>query len=269
MTKRELTDALLLAGIADADAEARILITAFCHVSAAELLASPGLSCDTPAFTEAVARRLRHEPLAYILGETFFYNERYRVSPDCLIPRPDTERLVEEAVASLAPGAHFADLCTGSGCIAISTLCHRPDATADAYDVSEKALSLAAENAALNGVGTRLSLLRRNLLRDDLPEGVYDAVLSNPPYIRHDVIPELAPEVQKEPRIALDGGDDGLLFYRRFLTDFRGSLKSGGFFLFEIGYDQGVAVTALAKNAGMTCEILRDYAKNDRVAFIR
>ncbi len=141
----------------------------------------------------AALRRLRdREPLAYILGEWYFYEEVYSVSPDCLIPRPETELLVEELIRRLPENAVFADLCTGSGCIAISTLVHRPDCRAVAVDLSEKALALAAANAGRNGVADRLILRRADVLTGTaLESDRFDAVVSNPPYIASSVIDTL------------------------------------------------------------------------------
>ena len=269
MTRRQLIARLAKAGIEDADAEARLLLTHFTGLSSAALLAAPDREFDSPALLSAVERRLSHEPLAYVIGEAFFMNERYLVSPDCLIPRADTERLCELAAALLPKNACFADLCTGSGCVAISLLRLRPDCRAVAYDVSDAALAIAEKNAILNGVQDRISFRSADLLTLDSLGAVFAAILSNPPYIETDVLSTLAPEVQREPRMALDGGRDGLLFYRRFLSHFAKDLEKGGFFLFEIGYDQGNALVSLAEAADFSAKIHKDYGKNDRIAEIR
>jgi release factor glutamine methyltransferase len=217
---------------------------------------------DPRDYAQAVRRLQDREPLAYVLGEWYFYDETYRVSPACLVPRPETEHLVEELIKRLPQGAIFADLCTGSGCIAISILAHRPDCRAVAVDLSEEALALAKENAALNGVSDRITFLHADVLSGNaLGNASFDAIVSNPPYIVTEVIDTLEPEVLCEPRIALDGGADGLLFYRVLVSDYRKNVKENGFLLFEIGYDQGEALKALCP-----CEIKRDYSGNDRVA---
>ncbi len=217
---------------------------------------------DPRDYEQAVRRLENREPLAYVLGEWYFYDEVYRVSPDCLVPRPDTEHLVEELIRRLPEGAVFADLCTGSGCIAISTLAHRPDCRALAVDLSEGALSLARENAVLNGVADRIEFRHADVLSGAaLGDVTFDAVVSNPPYIVSSVIDTLEPEVLREPRMALDGGEDGLIFYRVLIDRYRKNVKDGGFFLFEIGYDQGDALRSLCP-----CEIKKDYGGNDRVA---
>ena len=269
MTRRALIDRLFRAGIEDADTEARLLLTHFTGLSSAALLLSSDRDFDSPALLHAVERRIMREPLAYILGEAYFMDERYLVSPDCLIPRSDTERLVELASALLPEGAVFADLCTGSGCVAISLLCRRPDCRAVAYDISDAAIAIARKNAALNGVADRISFRTADLLALDGLDSSFAAILSNPPYICSDVVPTLSPEVMHEPRLALDGGDDGLIFYRHFLSRFPSFLASNGFFLFEIGFDQADALSALSEKAHFSCIIHKDYGENDRIAEIR
>lgn len=269
MTRREAAALLSESGVPDADTDARLLFTHFGGVSSAYLLANPDFSLDSPAFREALLRRKAREPLAYILGEAPFFTELYTVSEDCLIPRFDTELLVEKAASLLPRGAHFADLCTGSGCVAVSTLRRRSDTTADAYEISSGALSLAQENAEKNGVAERVHLNKADLLCDTLPKNTYDAILSNPPYIPTRDLDALSPEVQSEPRIALDGGEDGLLFYRRFLTAFRTSLKTDGFFLFEIGYDLADAMQSLADEYGLSLTLFYDLGGNPRVVLFR
>ena len=217
---------------------------------------------DPQNYEQAVRRLQDREPLAYVLGEWYFYDETYRVSPACLVPRPETEHLVEELIKRLPKGAIFADLCTGSGCIAISTLVHRPDCRAVAVDLSEEALALAKENAVLNCVSDRITLLHADVLSGNALENTrFDAIVSNPPYIVTAVIDTLEPEVLCEPRMALDGGEDGLSFYRALVNCYRNNVNENGFFLFEIGYDQGEALKALCP-----CEIRKDYSGNDRVA---
>lgn len=269
MTRRDVAAALAAEGIEEAESEALILLSYFSGFSRARLLSQPSLSVDSSALADAIRRRTRREPLQYILGEAPFLNETYAVSRDCLIPRFDTERLVEAAAERLPQGAHIADLCTGSGCVAISLLCRRRDLTADAYDVSEGALRIAEGNARRNGVFDRISFRRVDLLSVNTLPARYDAILSNPPYIETSVLATLSPEVQYEPRLALDGGKDGLIFYRHFARHFRACLTSGGAFLFEIGYDQGNALRAIAAENGMTATVEKDYGGCDRVAILK
>ena len=253
INESEVRDALAAAEIENAAHEARLLCEAF----------------SGEALSAAVSRRVAREPLQYILGEWGFWRETYEVSPECLVPRPDTEHLVERAITLLPKGARFADLCTGSGCVAISTLCSRPDTTAIALDLFPDTLALAARNAMRNGVADRVQFLQADVLKTPPSVGQFDAILSNPPYICSDVVDTLADEVRCEPRAALDGGADGLAFYRAILTSWRALLREGGFFLFEIGYDQADALRALASEAGLFAEVYRDYGGNDRVVLIR
>ncbi len=266
VTLTGLTEALRRAGIEEAPAEARLL---FAHYTGARMAALYGENpaSDSPALAEAAERRLTREPLAYILGEAPFWRQTYRIGPGCLIPRTDTETLVEQAIALLPLGAHFADLCTGSGCIAVSVLCDRPDTAALGADISAAALAFAAKNASRYRVGERLTLWQSDLLQEE-PYGIFDAILANPPYIAAPVLRTLAPEVRREPREALDGGEDGLLFYRRFLS-FRHCLTPDGFFLFECGFDQREALAALAADAGLTFTPHFDCGGNFRVCLLR
>lgn len=206
-------------------------------------------------------------PLAYITGEQAFFDRVFRVNESVLIPRPDTERLVERAIALLPPGGRFADLGTGSGCIAVSLLGRRPDASGVALDISPDALAVARENAEAAGVLDRLTLLCGDMLADPLGEALYDLILSNPPYIPREEIARY-PTLAYEPQSALDGGEDGLDFYRAILDCCRKNLSPGGIFLFEIGFDQKEAVTALAKAHRLSCLVYRDFGGNDRVAEI-
>lgn len=276
MKRREIAALLRQAGIENADGEARLLLERFGrvadrHADAAggALLYADDPDAENPLLRAAVKRRLEREPLQYILGETAFYRETYRVTPDVLIPRPDTELLVEEAVRLLPQNCLFADLCTGSGCVAISVLAARPDLRAQAVDISEPALAVARENAVQNGVAERISFLRADLLGDDPPslDGVC-AILSNPPYICSSVLPDLDPELAFEPRLALDGGEDGVVFYRAILSRYAETVGVDGLFLFEIGYDQRQELTRLADSHRLTARFLSDYGGNDRVAVL-
>lgn len=262
MTYSTLVATLLAGGIEEAKEEATLLFAHFGNVKPATLLVEDP-DVISPLLDTALEKRLEGTPLAYLIGEVGFYRESYRVSPACLIPRPDTEILVEEAISRLPRGARFADFCTGSGCVAISTLAGRTDTVADAYDISEDALALAAENGVRNGVEKRLHLHHTDLLTSTLPLA-WDAILSNPPYIRRDVIDTLSKEVQQEPRIALDGGEDGLVFYQDILSKY----NACPLILFEIGYDQGEAITALGESYGYTVTIRKDYGGNPRCAIL-
>ncbi len=229
---------------------------------------------EKEALDEAIFKAKAHLaagfPLAYLIGEAAFFDLVFYVNEDVLIPRPDTERVVEQALSLLPPGGVFADLGTGSGAIAVTVARHAPQSRGFALDLSPKALAVAEKNAALCGVSDRLTFLAADLFsRPACPHpGGFDLVISNPPYIPDEEI-EKFPGLVYEPRMALAGGTDGLAFYRLFLQDYRAWLKPGGAFVFEIGYDQKNAVTALSEALGYTCRVTKDYGGNDRVALIR
>ena len=273
MTYRGICAALREAGVDQPERDAELLLEHFCGASLSRVLAEPERQYGGEALCRAVEERCRRVPLQYIIGVWDFYRQTYEVSPDCLIPRQDTEILVEEAVSSLPRGAFFADVCTGSGCIAVSVLAERRDTHALAVELSAPALKLAGRNAERNGVSERFVPMRADALRlsrSDLRQFPSpDAILSNPPYIRTGVLDTLAPEVRREPRMALDGGADGLRFYRALIALAAWWLKPEGFCLFEIGFDQAGELDALAKEGGFSCRILRDLGGCDRVAMLR
>jgi release factor glutamine methyltransferase len=220
----------------------------------------------------AFGRMAAGEPVQYIIGNAYFYDREFNVTPDVLIPRPETELLVREAVnwarRSGRKSLRILDLCTGSGCIAVSVLKNRPDLTCTAYDISEKALEKSKENAALNGVSERVSFKCADVFTLDLEENSLDCIISNPPYIQTSVIDTLE-TVQREPRIALDGGADGLDFYRHIIEHFAPALKPNGCFIFEIGYDQADAIRDLAAQSSLSCSVFKDYGGNDRCAVLK
>ncbi len=208
------------------------------------------------------------------------------MSPACLIPRPDTEVLVEAGLERAEKGAVVADLCTGSGCIATALLVSRPDiALCAGLELFPETLSLAQENAARNGVGDRFLPICADLLTDGadrlhaalrgrLPErqdARLDMILSNPPYIRRAELPGLEQELAYEPRAALDGGEDGLTFYRAILNRFGDLLRPGGWLLLEIGCGQANDLLRLAGEAGgwTDAEVRQDLGGRDRVICLR
>ncbi len=233
-----------------------------------KLLQNTYSASDGPSSLNAALKRYKAgEPLAYLLGEQPFWRYTFKVSPDVLIPRPDTERVVETALAHLPEGGRFADLCTGSGCIAISIAGERQDVTGVMADLSPAALKIAEENAIRIGVQNRIGLVCADLLSENPLTGLFDLIVSNPPYIPANDI-ALYPTLRYEPRMALDGGEDGLLFYKAFIARFSGLLKPKGVFVFEIGYDQRAAILSLAAEAGFCCAVTKDYGGNDRVALL-
>ncbi|MEE8826390.1 MAG: peptide chain release factor N(5)-glutamine methyltransferase [Eubacteriales bacterium] len=220
---------------------------------------------EVRAFREAVSRRCAHEPLQYITGYAPFYGRDFLVRPGVLIPRFDTETLIEAVKPHLRRDTQLLDLCTGSGCILLTLMLEGPaDVRGTGADISEDALNVARENAERFHV--MAELVRSNLYSNI--HGVYDIITSNPPYIRTHVIDTLAPEVRDhEPRLALDGEEDGLAFYRRITEGAPAVLKAGGLLAFEIGYDQAEAVTQIMEKGGFgRVTVTRDLAGNPRVA---
>ena len=267
MTLPQIEQQLRAAGIEEARCEARLLASHFTGLSPSRLMAMRGEELPaSPALADAVRRRTAREPLQYILGEWEFMGLPFTVSPDCLIPRADTETLVEAAIRLLPQGAKVADLCTGSGCIGISLAHYRPDCAVTAVDISAPALQIAQKNAARLGVTERFRAVLGDVTAADfLPEARFDAVLANPPYITAEEMLSLEPELSLEPRIALTDGGDGLSVIRGIFRFAQRALPARGLLLCEIGSGQGESVTALARAAGFETEILRDLAGKDRV----
>ncbi|MBQ8388474.1 MAG: peptide chain release factor N(5)-glutamine methyltransferase [Clostridia bacterium] len=270
MKYREIISRLASAGVEDPGFEAGVLISHFCGISAAALPLMREEDFENAELFAAVERRCGRYPLQYIIGTWDFCTEVYRVSPDCLIPRPETELLVERAAAMIPDGESFLDLCTGSGCIAVSTLARLPHSRAVAVDFYDGALAKARENALLNGVGERLDIKKCDLLASGAGESVcggenFFALLSNPPYVKSADMACLDPELYAEPSTALDGGEDGLIFYRSILREFAPRIKDGGFMLFEAGYDTARDVAAIGEGYGFDCEVIPDLSGLDRM----
>lgn len=229
---------------------------------------------ELAAYRECIKKRVMHVPVAHILGEKEFMGLTFKVTADTLVPRPDTEILVQAAVDRLrelqeqgAEELRIADIGTGTGAICLSVLHYLDGATADTVDISPAARAVAEENAENLGLKERVTFHTGDLLQP-LQGLTFTAILSNPPYIPEKDIEGLAPEVRlKEPHTALSGGKDGLDFYRRLAKEAPAMLKEGGFMAFEVGIHQAQAVAELAKaNPLITeTEILPDYAGIDRV----
>ena len=270
MTYQEICDILTDAGIENARTEALLLIGFATKKSRAAVLASPEYDYTENDLFSAIDKRCSHYPLQYILGEWDFYRESYEINESCLIPRSDTEILVDYAVKNLPEGARFADLCTGSGCIAVSTLANTNGTTAIAADKFEETLNVAKRNAEKNGVSSRFTGMLCDVLLDSPFENEeFDAILSNPPYIRSVVVDTLEEELFFEPRAALDGGSDGLIFYRHIVKEYGRNLKNNGFFAFEIGFDQEDDIKKIAKQFMYECEVFTDLSGNPRLAVLK
>ena len=208
-------------------------------------------------------------PAAYIIGEWEFFGDRYILNNECLIPRCDTERVVEKVIESLNDGFVYADLCTGSGCIAISSLKRTKNTVCTAVDVSKKAIEAATQNAEINGVSDRIEFLCADIFSLPLAGKKFDLIVSNPPYIPSSDVLQLDEYVAKEPRIALDGGESGMDFYNFIVANYKNNLKENGVFIFEIGYDQEEKIKECAAKNNFSCMVFKDYSGNPRVALLK
>lgn len=217
------------------------------------------------AIMNAVQKRLKHIPIAYIFGKTNFYGYDLKVNQNVLIPRLDTEVLVEEIVRfinSKPEKLSVLDIGTGSGAIIIA-INKETDAKCYAVDISENAIEIAKENAMLNSA--KVEFKKSNLF-DQIEDLKVDIIVSNPPYIETDVVKTLDKEVlENEPILALDGGEDGLDFYRKIVLEAKQHLNAGGMIYFEIGYNQGENVSKLLADDFEKIEVIKDYGGNDRV----
>jgi release factor glutamine methyltransferase len=236
---------------------------------------------EAGCLAEALRRRSRHEPVQYILGKTEFMGWEFRLIPDVFIPRPETEVLVETAISltqevrswKLEAGSwRVLDIGTGSGCIAISLAKFLGNFNITATDISQQALNIAKENARIQNVENRITFIRSNLF-ESLPtcDMRYAICVCNPPYIPTAEIDSLEPELGFEPRIALDGGRDGLDFYRRIIYQAPVYLAPGGFLILEMGFNQCPAIKELFKSVKKLeiIEVIKDYNNIDRVIVAR
>lgn len=223
----------------------------------------PAKEKEIGEYGQILQKRKAHIPLQYITGTQEFMGLEFFVDSSVLIPRQDTETLVERALKIVEPQDEILDMCTGSGCILISLLKNRVGAKGTGVDVSEPALETAKKNALHNGIEAKW--VCSDLFSE--VEDKFDVIVSNPPYIATQEIETLMPEVVKfEPWGALDGHEDGLFFYKKILEEARSYLKGKKYLLFEIGYDQGGPVSDLMRRAGFfDVEVIRDYSGNDRV----
>ena len=214
------------------------------------------------AYEAMIARREMREPMQYILGSTGFMGLEFHVEPGVLCPRPDTEILCEEALRRIRPGDRVLDIGTGSGALAVSIAHHAKDCSVTAVDVSDTALSVAAGNAEANCAKVRFV---KSDCFSALAGEQFDVIVSNPPYISSEEMAELMPEVLREPELALFGGEDGLVFYRRISRESVAYLAPGGCLLFEIGWKQKDDVAALLSEYVGEPFALKDYGDNWRV----
>jgi release factor glutamine methyltransferase len=272
MTYRELyqygLNKLSEAGIEEAALDARLLLEYICHTDRNELIVhGEGVRTDMEQqfYEMVIARRASRIPLQHITGVQEFMGLEFKVNEHTLIPRQDTEFLVEEALRNLSDGMSILDMCTGSGCILLSLLKYSNECEGIGIDISEEALAVARENATRLGI--EATFLCGDLFEPLKECGLFDMIVSNPPYIETAVIDTLMPEVREhEPIRALDGSEDGLFFYRKIVDKSQEYLRKGGYLFFEIGYNQGEAVSKLMRDAGFShVEVYKDYAGLDRV----
>jgi len=227
---------------------------------------------ELDAIDHMIKLRANNVPLQYILGQTEFMSLSFVVSPAVLIPRQDTEILVEKCIelVNKLNKVRVLDMCTGSGCIAVSIAHYCPDIRVVACDVSQDALGIAKINSERNGVQSRLELRWGDLFEEMSCEQQFDIIVSNPPYIETETMLELQKEVRNhEPHLALDGGHDGLYFYRKITAMAPSYLAPGGYLAFEIGYNQGKSVVELMQQCFHDIVIYKDLGGNDRVVLGR
>ncbi|MCI8900150.1 MAG: peptide chain release factor N(5)-glutamine methyltransferase [Lachnospiraceae bacterium] len=270
------------AGVTEAALDARLLLEYICHTDRNELIVHADRNrsgMEEQFYRTVIEKRAERVPLQHITGEQEFMGLSFRVNEHTLIPRQDTEILVEEAMRHLVDGMRILDMCTGSGCILLSLLKYSNECEGIGVDISEKALEVARENAARLQLSAAFlagdlfapleSLEAERTVRGGRHGVLFDMVVANPPYIETGVIAALMPEVRAhEPLAALDGGEDGLSFYRRITTQAPAYMQRGAYLFFEIGCGQAQAVTALMQETGFGgIEVLRDYAGLDRVVY--
>ena len=275
MTYRECYEqgcrTLQAAGIEEAALDARLLLEAVCGTDRNDLLVHGEQQVAPEAeekYLNWIRQRAEHIPLQQLTGEQDFMGLTFTVNEHVLIPRQDTEILVEEVLKELHDGMRVLDMCTGSGCILLSLLHYSNDCEGLGVDLSAEALEVAGRNVLK--VLTPEKAEHAHFLQSDLfekVEGKFEIIVSNPPYIASAEVEKLMPEVRDhEPRMALDGTEDGLYFYRRIIEEAGKHLVSSGMLFFEIGYDQGQAVSELMRARGyLEVQVVQDYAGLDRV----
>ncbi len=284
MTYRELYDqgkrSLDSAGVVEAELDARLLLEYVCNTNRNDLLVHGDREIELDEqdiYEDLINKRRKRIPLQYLTGIQNFMGLDFYVDSHVLIPRQDTEVLVEEVLKNLHDGMRVLDMCTGSGCILISLLHYTNHCDGLGVDISGDALAVARRNSEKllpkqSAVDAEEGFGRIRFLQSDLfqaVEGKFDVIVSNPPYVSSEAMENLMPEVgQYEPYLALDGGCDGLLFYRRILDRCREYLFGGGMLFFEIGQEQAGAVSNLMEQAGfLDIHVVKDYAGLDRVVF--
>lgn len=261
---KEITD--------NASFELETLILSVSSLKKSDLLLKRGNEIPSEIFStleSVIERRLNHEPLQYIIGEWEFFGLRMFCGKGCLIPRPETEMLAEIAIKNLPRNGKLLDLCTGSGCISVAVLNNRPDVTAVAVDISENALEYARKNAQYHNVSDRIRFVNADIY-EYVPTDFPDVIVSNPPYIKSEDMKTLSAEVLHEPSIALDGGHDGLDFYKLIAKFYaKKYLSDKGCCAVEVGYDIGEEVAAIFRSQKFSATLMRDIFEVERVCLAR
>ena len=264
---KEGEEKLNTANVPEASLDARLLLEYACGTNHNTLLSHGDMEVSEEKelkYRDFLSKRMERIPVAYIVGNAEFMGIEFDVTSNVLIPNQDTETLAEEALRYLHDGMSVLDLCTGSGCIALSLLKYSNDTHAVGTDMSDAALLIAEKNAKKLGLADRFKAVKTDIFPDNCK---YDIIVSNPPYIPTAVIETLEPEVKTyEPYMALDGTEDGLAFYRRIVPGAKEYLYKSGYLLLEIGFDQGEAVKDLMeKNGYKDVQVIKDLGGNDRV----
>ena len=261
-------ETLTSAGIKEAKTDTLLLLYYLCHINHNDIFAHSDeliKEDEEKQFRDALKKRSNHVPVQQITGKQEFMGLEFHVNEHVLIPRQDTEILVEEVLKELQDGYQILDMCTGSGCILLSLLHYSNDCIGIGADISKQAIDVARENAKVLNINA--TFIESNLFEKIY--GRFDIIVSNPPYIRSDIIPTLMEEVKDfEPLIALDGREDGLFFYHQIIDNSKEYLNNGGKLFFEIGYDQGKAVgDYMKKNGFKDVSVVKDYSLLDRIVF--
>lgn len=259
-------DELSAVGIEEAVLESRLLLESICGTKRHDLIIHGDVIVEEEkeeSFREGIRMRCTHIPLAYIIGSQEFMGLTFQVNPHVLIPRQDTEVLVECVMKNLHDGMSILDMCTGSGCILLSLLYYSNDCQGIGADISAAALEVASKNA--ESLKLEAQWVESNLFENI--SGKFDIIVSNPPYIEAEIIATLQEEVWgNEPEIALNGREDGLFFYRKIMNEIDSYLYNGSMLYFEIGHNQAVEVSGLMKEAGFhEITVIKDLAGHDRV----
>lgn len=268
---KENTDKLDAAGITDASVDIWLLLEHFADIKKSDYLANQDTTITkvvAEQIEEAVEKRANHIPVQHIIGQTEFMGLTFKVNDKVLVPRLDTEILVDEVVKYVGDDfAKILDMCTGSGCIAITVSDMCDNATVVGADISKDAIDIAEDNNKLNQ--TDVTFIESDLFEN--VEGLFDVVVSNPPYIKTEEIENLQDEVKlHDPKLALDGGESGLDFYQRIIKDSKNYLKANGMIFFEIGFDQAEEVSNILKENGYhDIVVKKDLSGLDRVVMAR